>query len=209
MMDVMITREELHRVFGPRAFQSGLFYAHEKEGALRFELSLGGHRLDQFEQAYDRGREIVDHLFRDSERLVVVVAWWGLRHRSVVRSLRACGVRLTKPRATWTETCDDDDWDEGERTLVAFACEKEALHRLLWGAFAVDLGIRPKLACRLFLADPERGILAHPYDDRGMDVIGPNKGLLKELYDVFNPYLLDYDRERMDAYFLAREQHAG
>lgn len=207
----MLTKDELYAVFGPRAFQSGLFYAYEKEGALRFELSFGGHRLDLFEQAYDRGREIVDHLFRDSERLVVVVAWWGLRHGSVVRSLRACGVRIAKPRTVWTEPRgdDDDDWDEGERTVVAFACEKEALHRLLWGVFAAELGVRPKLACRLYLADPERGILAHPYDDRGMDVIGPNKALLKEMYDVFNPYLLDFDRERMDAYFLARDADAG
>ena len=41
----------------------------------------------------------------------------------------------------------------------------------------------------------------HPYDDRGMDVIGPNHALLADLYHRFNERLLDYDRARMDGFF--------
>ena len=199
----MTTKEELHAVFGPRAFDFGLFYAHE--GALRFELSRGGPHLEQFAQAFDRGREILDFLFRDSRRIVVVVSQDGagrlLRHLSLFRSLRACDIPVSRPLGTWTEPLDEEWGGEAARTLVAFRCDREALHRLLWGAVAVDLGVRPRLEGALSLADPERGILAHPYDDRGMDVIGPNRELLAELYHRFNGYLLDYDRARMDAWF--------
>jgi hypothetical protein len=36
-----------------------------------------------------------------------------------------------------------------------------------------------------------------------MDVAGPNRALLKELYETFSECLLDYDREAMDAVFRA------
>ncbi len=205
-----VSREALHAVFGPQAFALGLFYAHQP--ALRFELSLGGDRLDQFEQAWDRGRGIVDTAFGDAPALVAVVSWFSrgpmLRHREVFRSLRACGVRPGRPRAAWTEPYVDPgvdpDLDGPEtRAFAAFFVERQAVHRLLWGALAVDLGIRPRLEASLYLADPERGVLVHPYDDRGMDVIGPDRARLAELYGRFNDRLLDWDRERMDAFFAA------
>jgi Domain of unknown function (DUF3885) len=202
-VDSSITKESLLEIFGPRAFEFGLFYANEG-AALRFELSTGGEYVDMFTQAYDRGREILDHVFRDSDRLVVVAKFLGAGrlagHVSVFRALKRCGVRVEAPWSAWTETLEEE-WDTEEWTHFAFAVEKDALHRLLWGAAAVDLGIRPRLLCYVYLADPARGILAHPYDDRGMDVIGPNQPLLRELFTRFNDYLLDYDRERMNAWF--------
>jgi hypothetical protein len=203
MSDLPVLREALHATFGAQAFALGLFYANEP--ALRFELSRGGHRLDQFEQAWDRAREIADHAFGDARELVVVVSSFGgdspLRNRALFRSLRACGVRMGRPRAWWAESFQDEWLEEPEmRFFAAFACGREALHRLLWGPLAADLGIRPRLQGEIFIADPVRGIVLHPYDDRGMDVIGAH-GALLELYHRFNDDLLDYDRARMDAFF--------
>ena len=195
-------REALYAVFGPRALAVPLFYAHE--GALRFELSRGGTHLDQFEQAFDRGREILDFLFRDTETLTVVLTYFEggrlLGRLSAFRPVRRCGVRIERPREAWVETTEEG-CDGDEQTFVAFAVGKEALHRLLWGACAVDLGVRPRLDFRVYLADLERGVLAHPYDDRGMDVIGPNRERIAELFERFESYLLDYDRARMEAFF--------
>jgi len=192
---------ELLRVFGPRALALGLFYVNAP--ALRLELSREGSWLELFEQAWDRSREVADHVFADTERLVVVVSGRGgaplLAQRELFRSVRACGVRMQRPRGWWVEP--DVDGVAGVRTFVAFTCGREALHRLLWGALAVDLGVRPRLAGELYVADPARGVLVHPYDDRGMDIIGADHGLLADLYHRFDHYLLDYDRERMDAYF--------
>jgi hypothetical protein len=189
-------------VFGESAFEPGLFYANEP--ALRFELSRGGTHVEQFTQAYDRAREIARHVFGDSASLVVVLAWWGegppVRHLDVFRSLRACGVRVTRPRSCWARAWEDQYGLE-TRTFAAFRADVSALDGLLWGPLAADLGIRPRLPARIYLADPERGVLLHPYDDRGMDVIGPDRALLAHLYARFHDYLLPYDLERMRAFF--------
>ncbi|MEW5927149.1 MAG: DUF3885 domain-containing protein [Gemmatimonadota bacterium] len=205
-MDVPVTPEALYGVFGESAFEPGLFYANEP--ALRFELSRGGTRVEQFTQAYDRAREIARYVFRDSASLAVVLAWWGegppVRHLDVFRSLRACGARMRRPRSCWTRAWEDEFGLE-PRTFAAFRADASALGGLLWGPLAADLGIRPRQEARVYLADPERGVLLHPYDDRGMDVIGPNRALLADLFARFHDYLLEYDLERMRAFFPDRE----
>ena len=198
-----MTPERLYGVFGERAFEDGLFYANEP--ALRFELSRGGSRVEQFTQAYDRAREIARFAFRGSASLVAVLAWPGegplVRHVGVFRELRACGVRTGCPRSCWTRVFADYDGEPEPRILAAFRVDPSALDGLLWGALAVDLGIRPRLPARVYLADPERGLLLHPYDDRGMDAVGPDRERLRELFARFHDCLLGYDLARMEAFF--------
>lgn len=52
-----------------------------------------------------------------------------------------------------------------------------------------------------YLADLERGILLHVYDDRGMDVSALTAAPLLPFYERFDAWLLDSDRERMKAAF--------
>ncbi len=203
MNDLPVSREALHAAFGARAFALGLFYAHEP--ALRLELSGDGHWIDRFEQAWDRAREIADHALGDASELVVVLTTFQgdtpLENGALFRSLRRCGVRMGRRRAWWVESYQDEWMDQPDpRFYAAFPCGREALHRLLWGGLARELGVRPRLAGDLFIADPSRGIVLHPYDDRGMDVIGP-RGALLELYHRFNHELLEEERPRMDAFF--------
>ncbi|MFC6616356.1 DUF3885 domain-containing protein [Deinococcus radiophilus] len=39
---------------------------------------------------------------------------------------------------------------------------------------------------------PDLGILACPYDSRGMDLLGPNTERLGQLYTQFDAWLLDH-----------------
>jgi len=43
--------------------------------------------------------------------------------------------------------------------------------------------------------------LAHPYDDRGMDIIGNNKQRLQELYRKYNKYLLKCNVDEMKKHY--------
>lgn len=202
MTETATIRETLHRVFGPDALRGGLFHHHE--GALRFELSDGYRNVLMFTRAYDRARAILDRVFAGSSRVFAIVSLYGevppRAHLSTFRALRACGVRLPRSRARWTDVLDGELGPEAWHR-VAFEVNADDRLCLLWGALAADLGIRPRLLAPVYLADPGRGVLAYPYDDRGMDLIGPDKALLKEIYAELNAWLLDHDRATMDAYF--------
>lgn len=219
-------RDALFTRFGRDAFGDGVFYA--RAPALRFELSRGGGHVAQFLQAMDRGREILAGIFPAGTPLVAVLVLHEPPSRATVRravtALRRLGVQPERPRAVWAEPPTEEETrraredadvsagegdageggageDEGTRTFVAFSCGTEAVPLLLWAAAAADLGVRPRLPGRVYLADVAGGLLAHPYDDRGMDAVGPNHARLAELHRAFAPYLLDHDRARMAAFF--------
>ncbi|MFA0040090.1 DUF3885 domain-containing protein [Vibrio chagasii] len=66
---------------------------------------------------------------------------------------------------------------------------------------ANELGIRPSYWLDVYIFDLELGVLAHPYDDRGMDLVGGNKFMLSRIYKQFNSWLLKYDISIMKQWF--------
>lgn len=200
-LENVIGKKEILEMFGEKALGNALFYS--QEGSLRFELSGSRPYIDMFCRAMDRSREIFNFLFADIEKLTFVLSYsyYGstvfMRERKVFRSIRNCGVIL--PIFIEVSSCTESD--SQQRVFIIFEAEKDILQRLLWGVFANEVGIRPRLLCQLYILDPKLGVLAHPYDDRGMDIIGFNKLLLKQLFIQFNHYLLDYDRKCMESFF--------
>jgi Domain of unknown function (DUF3885) len=195
----MISKKEILDIFGNKALGNALFYS--QEGGLRFELSGNKTYIDMFCRAMDRSREILKFLFAEKEKLTFVLSYFGstdfIKERKVFRSIRNCGITL--PRPIEVSSCIEED--SQQRVFIVFEANKGILQQLLWGVFARELGIRPRLWCQVFIISPELGLLVHPYDDRGMDIIGHNKFLLKHLFIEFNHYLLDYDRKRMESFF--------
>ena len=58
------------------------------------------------------------------------------------------------------------------------------------------LGFR-ELSSAIFFFDTTRHVLFHPYDDRGLDIVGKSPEDIRYLYEDCRNWLLDYDMERM------------
>ena len=52
-----------------------------------------------------------------------------------------------------------------------------------------------------YFINKSKGIILHIYDDRGMDVLGAEKCSIKSLYEEFNQWILDYNRDEIDTVF--------
>lgn len=204
----MSLRARLDTAFGPGGPHQPLFYNHPP--ALRFELSRGGTPIRQFRDALDRAMTILSGVFPSDTPLV---ALFRLRLyadqpalgpvRQQLGVLRQMGIPVPREREIWHTAADDEDGPLILRSL-AFATAADRLEELLWGALAVDLGIRPRNAADLYLLAPDSGVIAHPYDDRGLDLIGPKNALLP-FYRRHRDWLLDYDRATMDAAFAVED----
>ncbi|MHC8338757.1 DUF3885 domain-containing protein [Pseudomonas sp. HLT2-19-2] len=66
---------------------------------------------------------------------------------------------------------------------------------------ARPVSFRPRYAFSGKFGEATTILTPGAYDDRGMDVVGPNKDLLSQLYRQHHTYLLDYDRHTMDTTF--------
>ncbi|MFE8697394.1 DUF3885 domain-containing protein [Cytobacillus sp. FJAT-53684] len=60
----------------------------------------------------------------------------------------------------------------------------------------------PRNGIDIYFINITRKMIYHLYDDRGCDVIASNKEELRPLYEKFNDWILDYDRERINQLFV-------
>jgi len=201
---------EIERIFGCNTFARPLFYSYP--GGLRFELSESGGVIDQFLTPLRKATRICNDIFHGEDELVVCMRTYSYGshfiHRPVLRALRSAGILIPSTRSIWREDIAADEWyseDQPEYWInVAFKLPISRLETLLWGALAKDLApIQPQFNCILYLFNLPQGVMVFPYDDRGMDVVGPNETLLRQLYCQHQKYLLDYDRAGMDSTFAA------
>ena len=58
-----------------------------------------------------------------------------------------------------------------------------------------------ELSSAVFFFDTTRHLLFHPYDDRGVDVVGETTEDIRFLYEDCKNWLLEYDMERMQTTF--------
>ncbi len=201
-------QSRISHIFGDNALAHGLFYLHSP--SLRIELSGDRPYLQMFLRAYERSKAIIDFGLGDLQTITVCLSFYGVKslvgNLSVFRNLHKCGIAIPKTAEIWSvraERVFDEDW-ELMRNFICFDIKFIEVELFLWGTLANELGIRPRSGCSLYLFDFDRQILFHPYDDRGMDIIGSDLGLLHQIYLKFNDWLLDYDRQAMDASFQHR-----
>jgi hypothetical protein len=195
-------KQKIENTFGDEALDFALFCHHE--GSLRFELSGGPSYIEMFLQAYEKAKRIIDFTFAESRSLGVCIAFYGkgpfIASLSIFRALRDCQIKIPEVYEAWQKYYSAD---ETTRTFITFPFDQTELPKYLWGTLANELGVRPRSKCDLYIYDVELGVMANPYDARGMDIIGPNKALLKKVYDELGCCLFDYNRPEMDRFFKA------
>jgi len=198
--ELMMLREKIQEAVGC-TYRFALFYRFP--GSLRFGLSGGDSPLDQVLTALRRATAVCNDAFLGEERILVHLQAFAsasrFSFREMLRELRLAGIVIPSARDVWIDHTDDDDDDgAGHWVNCAFEVPVAKLQNLLWCAVATDFSsLRPNPHCRVYLLNARKGIVCHPYDDRGMDVIGREKSALAELYQRHNDLLLEYDLEVM------------
>ncbi|MEJ7806220.1 MAG: DUF3885 domain-containing protein [Telluria sp.] len=203
----MHPRKTIEDVFGVPAFGPAMFYTCP--GGLRFALSDGGAALDEALTALHKATVICRDVFSGADMLTVCLGCHApdgrFEMRTMLRELARAGLSIPRARdvrVDYLSGGEESMGDRGDRWLsVVFTLPATKLQNLLWCALAYDLNVRPRPGCRIHIINLAQRLIVHPYDDRGMDVVGPNSALLGQLYRKHNAWLLDYDRAQMDATF--------
>ncbi|BEV73735.1 MULTISPECIES: DUF3885 domain-containing protein [unclassified Paludibacterium] len=204
----MSLKDQIEKTFGHEACSDGLFYRFP--GGLRFELSESGTSMEMVLGALWKAKAIFEFTFTPSnEVLVCLRRFMGespYSLRSALRELEIADISIPANREYWLESiAPKDRFDENTEewyAYLAFELPVAKLEPLIWCAVATDFPqLHPNPHCSVYVIDIKQRLLAHPYDDRGMDIIGPNTQRLSELYAQFNSMLLDYDRSTMDKSF--------
>lgn len=204
----MDLRREIEATFGPKLFELPLFYRYPD--GLRFELAEGGTAIEQFLSAHRKALSVARTVFRGSDRFVVCLRLrtpqrGRARCRQLLHELRAAQIPLPRSRALWADLPRPHHELHAEEPqddlTLAFPASTDRLSNVLWCALAGELGISPRLQCAVFLINLHARIAMLPYDDRGMDVVGPNQSMLRQLFTRHHALLLPHDLPRMQRSF--------
>lgn len=174
-------------------------------GGLRFELSEGSSPLGLALTALRKATAVCEDVFAEEERILVHLAAYApssrFALRTMLRELQVAGIIIPKVRDLWINAEEQmDAEDDGNEVFVncAFDAPVAKMQNLLWCAITTDLGpLRPKPRCLVYLLNPSKKIVVHPYDDRGMDVISRNTSALAGLYKGHSDLLLKCNIEAM------------
>ncbi|MFQ9989740.1 DUF3885 domain-containing protein [Neglectibacter timonensis] len=114
---------------------------------------------------------------------------------------------LPAPHEQITAPVMDEDGDTHSQIQFYWALSKINFQpeRLLREIILGDIGGWSGFTSSVYLTGPGP-FLYHLYDDRGLDVLGGSRELLRPLYHKFHDWILEYDLERIDELFKAKNQ---
>jgi hypothetical protein len=108
-----------------------------------------------------------------------------------------------RQRKEVTVSGSDDPYDDGTWVLE-WTCRPARTFghaRILEGIANCDHLVDPWIDDGVYVVAPEKGLLFHMYDDRGLDMVATDRAMLAPIYRRFHHWLLDDFRERMDEMF--------
>jgi len=64
-----------------------------------------------------------------------------------------------------------------------------------------DLGLKPSIYHRVYFININKKTIFHVYDDRGCDLLATSPETIRDMYEIFNEWILDYDKPEIDKVF--------
>ncbi|MBO5021195.1 MAG: DUF3885 domain-containing protein [Clostridia bacterium] len=99
------------------------------------------------------------------------------------------------------EIIEDDDVCNTALLLWDLSTTNFSKENLLKEIIISDLGGEHLFTASVFWICSDNKIMFHLYDDRGADLVASEKSAIKDTYVKFNKWILDYDREKIEAVF--------
>ena len=110
------------------------------------------------------------------------------------------GLPLPKEQMREKIIMDDDEYKR-DSLYWELSSQEIDVDKLLTEIIKADIGGFNELASAVYFINTKEKILYHLYDDRGLDVVAKTAKSLRTLYDEYNSWILDYDRDEIDKIF--------
>lgn len=221
---IHILKQFLNEHFDGLVLRPPLFYLWEY--GIRFEISNPDLALGEeanLQQIYKRCTEIFNKVFDVNDQILLVTnvyyekgsTFLQKRPLNVYRKYIKYKQGLNKLQHTILASVflNDDDGEDykGEVThLFVLPCKKTDIRYVqLLSAISYEDFYHPSCILKgfprngydIFFVNLTKKIVYHLYDDRGCDVIAADKENIHSLYQEYNEWILDYDRQKIDGLF--------
>jgi hypothetical protein len=200
----------LHTYFPKLSLQPPIFYSWDI--GIRFQMGESWKQKGKIlylQDVYDRAIKLFRTIFHTDDNLVVVINV----HQEKKKQLKKTNIYnkyVTNRAVRFTfrhfqmPFMFDETQDEILTHQFHFTCKTKDLriYALLKAIANQDFGAKPSFPHEVYFLHAKKGIIFYLYDDRGCDVIAASTEELREIYQIYSDWILDYDKEGIDNLFL-------
>ncbi|WP_332698951.1 DUF3885 domain-containing protein [Halalkalibacter lacteus] len=212
----MLFNDYINENFSNLKLRPPLFYSWGI--GIRFELGVEGNREYDYENSpyvqgvYERAITLFKSLHSQDEEIFVVVDVNDFGDgRSYKQKARVFSpyvyerLVLYKLKHTEIPYIFPEDNEDGKYKTHRFTlkCKTSDIKYipLLKAICNQDLGIQPSIFHRIYFLNIKRATIFHVYDDRGCDLLATSPEAIQDIYNKYNDWILDYDRNEIDKVF--------
>lgn len=155
--------------------------------------------------AFVRAKKIFEFLFKPEDEVIVVCQRYS-DGRQKIKKRSFCyrnikhysSVESVKIRNLYDDCEPVRKKEHWHRKVFYTQCKYIDYMDFLYRSIRYDFGFG---GVEVYFINVTRHLIYNNYDDRGLDVIASNVEVLRPLYEKYNEWILDYDRERIDKIF--------
>ena len=215
----MLTLRQEYRQFFSDNFKGlrlrkPLFYSWDC--GLRFDLQVGDTDRDEyFIEVNHRASTLFKSVFDSSDGLFLVFMEYKYRRKRIRFSNYVFGQISGLKETEITYFKEYELYETGEKSdiynvaLLRLTTERINYKNILTAIGNTDFPARqPRLdndggmtSKEIFLVNIDKKLIFNMYDDRGLDIIAADRETLRPIYETFNNWILDYDRNEIDKQF--------
>ncbi len=212
----MLLNDYINENFPNFSLKPPLFYNWEI--GIRFELGVGWDRENNYENSpyvqrvYKRAITLFESLHPQDEEIffVVDVNDFGdgktYKHKARIFSPYVCekSILYKLKHAKMPYIFPEDDEDGKYKThRFTLKCKTSDIKyiSLLKAVCNQDLGFQPSIYHRIYFLNIKRETIFHVYDDRGCDLLAISPESIRDIYNTYSDWILDYDKDEIDKVF--------
>lgn len=211
------------------ALAPALFYSWSP--AIRYEISdpmisVNEPVVTQLKQAFHRSITLFDEVFRGTDEMMLITdVHTTVSNSYLQKSPLNVYLKYVKQRDVLTrlqhEVIPDlPEEEEDQRVIHRFSllCKKgdiryqQLLQAICHEDFAhpsTILKSNPSSGVEVYFINVTWNLIYHLYDDRGCDILASDKNDIRFLYETYNDWILDYDRNVIDETFHDKDRELG
>lgn len=206
----------MDKIFPNLELKPPLFYSWKI--GIRFKLGVNYNPIHIYENCpyllgvYERAITLFHALHSTDDDMVIVIDVEDFAEdETVKRKLNVLSkfvkeksvlYRLTQHTLPYLNHEEDDDGAYPIRRFLLNCKPTEIRYIPMIKAICnQDMGIKPSLYHRVYFINKSKNTIFHIYDDRGCDLLAASTEAVRGIYNQYNEWILDYDRNQIDKVF--------
>lgn len=207
-------KEFLNANFKKLRIRASLFFNWDI--ALRFDLQDGGVDTDDyFEEVFIRSTSLFQSAFNPNDSVFLILMDYKYKRTKIrsgnfcfrqIRDLSGHEIAYLKVHKLYDP---NDSLDVRNVAVIKSDIERTDYKNILKAIGNTDFPQRqPRLdkngvftSKEIFFINIDRKLIFHMYDDRGLDIIASDVEQLRPIYNKYDSWLLESNREKMDRLF--------